>query len=219
MNVFDIVGPVMIGPSSSHTAGAVRIGYVGGLILGSPAVKAEIHLYGSFAKTYKGHGTDKAIIAGIMGMMPDDERIRSSPELAKERGLEITIIPDTIAGAHPNTARIILTAADGEQVTVQGSSTGGGNILINQINGLPVEFNGQCDTLIVVHRDTSGVIGEVSQYLGELGINVSNFRLSRSEKGGVAIMSIEVDGQVEPFMNEHINGMPNIIRSTALRLN
>lgn len=218
MNVFDIVGPVMIGPSSSHTAGAVRIGYVAGLILGSPAVKAEIHLHGSFAKTFKGHGTDKALIAGIMGMMPDDERIRSSPELAKERGLDVTIIPDTIAGAHPNTARIILTAADGEQVTVQGSSTGGGNIHINQINGLPVEFSGQCDTLIVVHRDTSGVIGEVSQYLGELGINVSNFRLSRSEKGGIAIMSIEVDGQVEPFMNEHINGMPNIIRSTALRL-
>ena len=218
MNVFDIVGPVMIGPSSSHTAGAVRIGYVAGLILGSPAVKAEIHLHGSFAKTYKGHGTDKALIAGIMGMMPDDERIRSSPEIAAERGLEVTIIPDTIAGAHPNTARIALTAANGEQVTVQGSSTGGGNILINQINGLPVEFSGQCDTLIVVHRDTSGVIGEVSHYLGELGINVSNFRLSRSEKGGVAIMSIEVDGHVEPFMNEHINGMPNIIRSTALRL-
>ena len=218
MNVFDIVGPVMIGPSSSHTAGAVRIGYVAGLILGSPAVKAEIHLHGSFARTYKGHGTDKALIAGIMGMLPDDERIRSSPELAVERGLDVTIIPDTIAGAHPNTARITLTAANGEQVTVQGSSTGGGNILINQINGLPVEFSGQCDTLIVVHRDTSGVIGEVSQYLGELGINVSNFRLSRSEKGGVAIMSIEVDGHVEPFMNEHINGMPNIIRSTALRL-
>ena len=218
MNVFDIVGPVMIGPSSSHTAGAVRIGYVAGLILGKPAVKAEIHLHGSFAKTYRGHGTDKALIAGIMGMMPDDERIRSSPGLAEAAGLEVTIIPDSIPGAHPNTARIHLTAADGEQVTVQGASVGGGNIMINQINGLPVEFAGQCDTLIVLHRDTAGVIAEVSQYIGELGINISNFRLSRSEKGGVAIMTIEVDGQVEPFMNEHIMQMPDIIRSIALRL-
>jgi len=218
MNVFDIVGPVMIGPSSSHTAGAVRIGYVAGLILGRPAVKAEIHLHGSFAKTYKGHGTDKALIAGILGMQPDDERIRSSPLIAKEKGLAVTIIPDSIPGAHPNTARIILTSAEGEQITVQGSSIGGGNIVINQINGLNVEFSGQCDTLIVLHRDTSGVIGEVSQYLGELGINVSNFRLSRSAKGGIAIMTIEVDGEVEPFMNEHIMKLPNILRSIALRL-
>jgi len=218
MNVFDIVGPVMIGPSSSHTAGAVRIGYVAGLILGSSAVKAEIHLHGSFAKTYKGHGTDKALIAGILGMMPDDERIPKSPLLAKEAGLDVTIIPDFIAGAHPNTARIILTAADGEQVIVQGASIGGGNIVINQINGLPVEFAGQCDTLIVIHRDTSGVVAEVSQYLGGLGINISSFRMSRSEKGGIAIMTIEVDGKVEPVMNEHIMRMPNILRAIALRL-
>ena len=218
MNVFDIVGPVMIGPSSSHTAGAVRIGYVAGLILGSPAVKAEIHLHGSFAKTYKGHGTDKALIAGILGMLPDDERIRKSPLLAKEAGLDVTIIPDFFAGAHPNTARIILTAADGEQVIVQGASIGGGNIVINQINGLPVEFAGQCDTLIVIHRDTSGVVAEVSQYLGGLGINISSFRMSRSEKGGIAIMTIEVDGKVEPVMNEHIMRMPNILRAIALRL-
>ncbi|MEI8200411.1 MAG: L-serine ammonia-lyase, iron-sulfur-dependent subunit beta [Eubacteriales bacterium] len=218
MNVFDIVGPVMIGPSSSHTAGAVRIGYVAGLLLGMPAVKAEIHLHGSFAKTYKGHGTDKALIAGILGMMPDDERIRNSPRLAEETGLAVTIIPDSIPGAHPNTALILLTSAQGDQVSVQGSSIGGGNIVINQINGLPVEFSGQSDTLIVLHRDTAGVIAEVSQYLGERGINISNFRLSRSEKGGIAIMTIEVDGKVETSMNEHISGMPNILRSIALRL-
>lgn len=218
MNVFDIVGPVMIGPSSSHTAGAVRIGYVAGLLLGRPAVKAEIRLHGSFAKTYRGHGTDKALIAGILGMLPDDERIRSSPMLAAQAGLEVTIVPDSIKDAHPNTARIILTAADGEQIIVQGSSIGGGNIIINQINGLEVEFSGQNDTLIVLHRDTAGVIAEVSQYLGELGINISNFRLSRSQKGGIAIMTIEVDGKVEPFMNEHIMQMPNILRSIALRL-
>lgn len=218
MNVFDIVGPVMIGPSSSHTAGAVRIGYVAGLILGSPAVKAEIHLHGSFAKTYKGHGTDKALIAGILGMLPDDERIRKSPLLAKEAGLAVTIIPDFIPGAHPNTALIILTSAEGDQISVQGSSIGGGNIMINQINGLPVEFSGQSDTLIILHRDIAGVIAEVSQYLGERGINISNFRLSRSEKGGIAIMTIEVDGKVEPSMNEYISGMPDILRSIALRL-
>jgi len=218
MDVFDIIGPVMIGPSSSHTAGAARIGYVAGILLGTPAVRAEIRLSGSFARTYKGHGTDKALIAGILGMRPDDPRIRRSPQIAEEAGLHVTVIPDTIEGAHPNTARIELFDAGGRKITVLGSSVGGGSILISQIDGMPVEFSGQYDTLIVLHRDTAGVIAEVSQYLGERGINISNFRLSRNEKGGIAIMTIEVDGRVEPHMNEHIMKMPNIIRSIALRL-
>ena len=139
MNVFDILGPVMIGPSSSHTAGAARIGLVTRALLGKTPVKAHIFLHGSFAKTYKGHGTDKALVAGILGMQTDDERIRFSLDVAKKEGLEIQIETGELEDTHPNTAEITLTAADGEKVSLRGSSIGGGNILITRVNG-----NGGC---------------------------------------------------------------------------
>ena len=155
MNVFDIIGPVMIGPSSSHTAGAARIGRIAYMLLGQPAKRAEILLHGSFAKTYKGHGTDKALIAGIMGMKPDDARLRSSFELAEQAGLSFEITTGHLEDAHPNTAQITLYGED-SQVSVQGASVGGGNILINRINGMAVEISGQFTTLIVLHRDAPG---------------------------------------------------------------
>ena len=133
MNVFDIIGPVMIGPSSSHTAGAVRLGRVAWKILGEDVAQADIQLAGSFAQTYRGHGTDKALIAGIMGMHSDDERIRRSLELARERGLAFSFREEDIPGAHPNTARISLVGEHGARAVVQGASVGGGNILITQI--------------------------------------------------------------------------------------
>ena len=142
MNVFDILGPVMIGPSSSHTAGAARIGRITLALLGAPAVKADIFLHGSFAKTYKGHGTDKALIAGIMGMATDDSRIRRAPELAREQGLEVNIATGDIDGAHPNTARVTLTDAAGSTVSLLGSSIGGGNILVKEVNGMEVSITG-----------------------------------------------------------------------------
>ena len=138
MNVFDILGPVMIGPSSSHTAGAARIGLVTRALLGKTPVKAHIFLHGSFAKTYKGHGTDKALVAGILGMQTDDERIRFSLDVAKKEGLEIQIETGELENTHPNTAEITLTAADGEKVSLRGSSIGGGNILITRVNGMEV---------------------------------------------------------------------------------
>ena len=143
MNVFDILGPVMIGPSSSHTAGAARIGRITRTLLGGPAVKADILLHGSFAKTYKGHGTDKALIAGIMGMATDDVRIRQAPELAKQAGLDVHISTGDIGGAHPNTAKVTLTDAKGRQVSLLGSSIGGGNILVTEVNGMEVSLTGQ----------------------------------------------------------------------------
>ena len=147
MNVFDIIGPVMIGPSSSHTAGAVRLGRVAWKILGDTVVKADIVLSGSFAQTYRGHGTDKALIAGVMGMDSDDERIRHSLQLAKECGMEFTFHETEIPGAHPNTARITVTGAKGGTTVIQGASIGGGNILITEINGMTVSFTGQYNTL------------------------------------------------------------------------
>ena len=194
MNVFDILGPVMIGPSSSHTAGAARIGRITLALLGAPAVKADIFLHGSFAKTYKGHGTDKALIAGIMGMSTDDSRIRRAPELAREQGLAVTITTGDIDGAHPNTARVALTDADGNRVSLLGSSIGGGNILVTEVNGMEVSITGQHTTLIVLHRDAPGTIAAVTEVMAEAGVNICNFRLSRQQKGGDAVMTIEIDG-------------------------
>jgi L-serine dehydratase len=216
MNVFDILGPVMIGPSSSHTAGAARIGGVARALLGAPAVRAEILLHGSFAKTYRGHGTDKALIAGIMGMAPDDARIRRAPELARENGLRVSIAAGEIAGAHPNTARVTLTDAKGRSVTVVGSSVGGGSILVTEVNGMDVSFTGQHTTLIVLHRDTPGTIAEVTEVLAAEGVNICNFRLSRRCRGGEAVMTIEIDGAFGGDVNERIACLPNIYSSTML---
>ena len=217
LKVFDIVGPVMIGPSSSHTAGAARIGRIAYALLGEKAVRADIRLHGSFAKTYKGHGTDKALVAGIMGMKPDDPRIRKSLELAKEQGLEVSIRPEFFENAHPNTALIILIGENGGQVRVQGASVGGGNILITEVNGMPVEITGQYATLIVLHRDAPGTIAQVTELIASLGVNICNFRLSREQKGGTAVMTIELDGQVGKELNACIRQLPNVIGSTMLQ--
>ena len=214
MNVFDILGPVMIGPSSSHTAGAARIGRITLALLGAPAVKADIFLHGSFAKTYKGHGTDKALIAGIMGMSTDDSRIRRAPELAREQGLAVTITTGDIDGAHPNTARVALTDADGNRVSLLGSSIGGGNILVTEVNGMEVSITGQHTTLIVLHRDAPGTIAAVTEVMAEAGVNICNFRLSRQQKGGDAVMTIEIDGSFGPELNQVL---PNVFSSTMLQ--
>ncbi len=196
MNVFDIIGPIMIGPSSSHTAGAVRLGRVAWKLLGERPVKAEIELTGSFAETYRGHGTDKALTAGIMGMDSDDERIRSSPDIARENGLDISFTETSIPGAHPNTARITLCGKSGRRVQVQGASVGGGNILVTGVNGMAVSFTGQYNTILVLHQDKPGAIAAVTQFVASTGVNIGNFRLSRSHRGGEALMTIEVDGGV-----------------------
>ena len=217
MNVFDILGPVMIGPSSSHTAGAARIGRITLALLGAPAVKAHILLHGSFAKTYKGHGTDKALIAGIMGMATDDPRIRQAPELAKEQGLAVEIETGDIDGAHPNTARITLEDAGGRSVCLLGSSVGGGNILVTEINGMEVAVTGQQTTLIVLHRDAPGTIASVTEVMAEAGANICNFRLSSQKRGGEAVMTIEVDGTFGPEINERIKTLDNVFSSIMLQ--
>ncbi len=216
MNVFDIIGPVMIGPSSSHTAGAVRIGKIAGALLGEAAIKAEIGLHGSFAKTYKGHGTDKALIAGIMGMEPSDSRIRNSMTLARERGMEVSFSEIHIDGAHPNTARITLTGSGGKTVSLEGASVGGGNIRIHKVNGMEVEISGEAVTFIILHNDTPGTIAAVTHFLAEQNINIGSFRLSRRQRGGLAVMTLEVDSPVTSQLNKELEKLPNIISSTVL---
>ena len=217
LQVFDILGPIMIGPSSSHTAGAVRIGKYARSVLGKKPVKAVIRFSGSFAKTYKGHGTDKAVIAGILGMDTDDSRIRNSMQIATEEGLDFTFIEEDIDGAHPNTAEITLTDADGRSALIQGASIGGGNIVINKINDTEVSISGKSDTLVIPHDDIPGMIAVVTNILAEKGVNVHGFSLGRDRKGGIAVMTIEIDGDIDESINEAIMECPNIHASTILK--
>ena len=217
LQVFDIIGPVMIGPSSSHTAGAVRIGKYARSILGSEPVSAHICFSGSFAKTYKGHGTDKAIIAGILGMETDDPRIRISMDIAKEKGLEFTFEERDIDGAHPNTAEITLTDYAGQTALVQGCSIGGGNIIITKINDTVVSINGKSDTLVIPHQDIPGMIAVVTKILAEKGVNVHGFSLCRDHKGGTAVMTIEIDGDINESVTGAILENPHIFSCTILK--
>lgn len=193
--VFDIVGPVMIGPSSSHTAGAVRLGLMARKILGETVVKAEINLHGSFAQTYRGHGTDKALIAGILGFSPEDERIRDALTLAQEQGIDYSFQTVNLDDAHPNTAVIYLVGVTGRVARVRGASVGGGNILITNIDGYSVELTGQYPALITIHRDRPGVITQVTQILSRYEVNIAFMRVSRQNRGETAMMIMELDDQ------------------------
>ena len=196
MNVFDIIGPIMIGPSSSHTAGAVRLGRVASKLIDSrPLARVEITLSGSFAQTYKGHGTDRALMAGIMGYHSYSPEIRDALDIARERGIDYAFLKENIKDAHPNTARIHYITRDGAEGTMQGASVGGGNILVNRIDGMEVRFTGENHTIIVTHRDKPGVIAGVTQMMHweYADLNISSFHLSREAKGGSAIMTMEVD--------------------------
>lgn len=217
MQIFDIIGPIMIGPSSSHTAGAVRIGKYASSILGTTPIKADIYFSGSFAKTYKGHGTDRAIIGGILGMETDDENIPISMDIAKEKGLDFQFIEKDIDDAHPNTAIVILEDAEGKKVSVQGASIGGGNIVIHEINNTIVSITGKSDTLIITHKDMPGVVGEVTNILGEHKVNIHGLALGRNYKGGTAVVTIEIDGVIEESVNDIIKSQDNIIESIILR--
>ena len=220
MNVFDIIGPVMIGPSSSHTAGAVRLGRVANKLTDNrPLKKVEITLSGSFAQTYKGHGTDRALLAGIMGYHSYSAEIRDALEIAKSRGIDYTFLKEEIRGAHPNTARIHFTLEDGTEGTVQGASVGGGNILVSQINGMDVEFTGENNTILVMHQDKPGVIAAVTQlmHFEYADLNIATFHLTREARGGGAIMTIEIDGQPPEGLIDAIRKIDYVSNAILIR--
>lgn len=197
MDLMDVIGPVMIGPSSSHTAGAVRLGLLAASILGEKPVRAEIELHGSFAQTYRGHGTDLALLAGLMGWLPDDARIPQAKSLAEKNGLAYSFDKVNLGElAHPNTVRFRLVGAGGASCQVTGSSIGGGQVSVTEIDDFPVELNGRLPGVLVLHRDQCGVIALVSGELAEAGINIAGMRVFRTDKGGLAIMIIECDQQV-----------------------
>lgn len=199
MNLFDIMGPVMVGPSSSHTAGAVRIGRMARRLLGEDTpVSARIDLSGSFAATGKGHGTDRAIVAGLLGMQTDDERIARSFDCAREAGMDVRFARVSLPGEHPNTARLHLDGRSGRKLDIIASSLGGGRIMVVEIDGLRASFSGDLPTLIVQNTDQPGHVSDVATMLANKGINIATLNLYRDHPGGNAVMIIETDKAVPP---------------------
>ena len=214
LNIFDILGPVMVGPSSSHTAGAVRIGNMARTLLGGEPKTARIGLYGSFAETGRGHGTDRALVAGLLGMKPDDLRIPDSFAIAAERGLEFSFSAARLREAHPNTAVLELTDGAGNCLQLQAASIGGGRIRVDRLNGVDVEFTGAFNTLIIHSIDISGKLADVTRELSRGKINIANMSLCRSRRGGAVLMVIETDQRVPPVVRHLIEEMPGVVRLT-----
>jgi len=193
VSLLDIIGPVMVGPSSSHTAGACRLGLLArGLVSGTPH-SALLELHGSFARTGEGHGTDKALVAGLLGFRPDDERIRTALQIAEKEGLDYRFEKTTLSdSAHPNTVRMTLEQG-GINATLVGSSLGAGRVLVTEIDGYPVEITGNFHTIALVAEDKTGSIARITGILAEHEINIATLRLTRKQKGGDAFMVIECD--------------------------
>ena len=213
MNIFDILGPVMVGPSSSHTAGAARIGYITRKLLGSRPKKARLGLSGSFAATGRGHGTDRALVAGLLGMKPDDMRIPESFAVAGQEGLEFEIYNTQIKEAHPNKALLDVEGVDGKTIVVQASSLGGGRIMLNELDGITVNCTGSCPTLIIRNEDSPGLVAEVTSVLYGKKVNIATLQLHRDKRGGYAVMVIETDQPVEPDTIrdlERLNGISKV---------
>ena len=218
MNIFDILGPVMVGPSSSHTAGAVRIGLITKKLLGSVPVKADITLSGSFAATGVGHGTDKALVAGLLGMDTDNIRIPESFQLAGEQKMEFTFSKMNIRDAHPNTALLKVEAASGRTVEVQASSLGGGRIMINKLDGIQINVTGERPALIVHNLDQPGHVAEVTSMLAHKSINIATLNLYRDKRGGYAVMVIETDQNIPASSLDWLKRVEGIIKVTCLNL-
>lgn len=196
MNLFDILGPIMVGPSSSHTAGAVKIGFVSRKLLGEPVKKAKILLYGSFLATGKGHGTQLAIVAGLLGMRPDDSRIPHSLDIAREDGIEISFGEADLKDAHPNSVLLSLIGISGKEMEIVGESIGGSRISIAKIDGLSANFSGDYPTLIVHNQDQPGHVAEITSMLSHKAINVATLNLYRASRGGNAVMVVECDQEI-----------------------
>lgn len=213
MGLFDIIGPIMVGPSSSHTAGAVRIGYVTRQLLGEEIVDAQINLYGSFLATGKGHGTDKALVAGLLGMKEDDYRIPESFEIAKERGMRVRFGEALLKDVHPNSVQIIATGVNGKVRTIVASSIGGGSIRICKIDDIVTNFTGEFPTLIARIQDKPGMALRVVEKLDEMDINIANLNLYKdSRKKGTAIMIVESDDAIPFDIVDEIRGWDDIGR-------
>ena len=219
IGIFDVLGPIMIGPSSSHTAGAARLGKIARTIVNKPIKDVTFLLHGSFKETYKGHGTDRALVAGILGMMPDDSRLRDSLSLAEKEGLGVNFLPADLGQVHPNTVKILMTDCDDINWEVLGSSIGGGLVEIYEINGNKVKITGEYPTIITCHDDIPGTVSKVSTLFYNNDINIAHMTLVRSQKGKDATMTFEVDSNVsEELITElkAVEGVNHVILINSL---
>ena len=210
MDLFDVIGPVMIGPSSSHTAGAARIGKITRMLLGSEPRRARIGLHGSFQKTYLGHGTDKALVGGLLGMDVDDLRLRSSLELAKAQGLEYSFYNANLRGAHPNTVVLDVDGQDGRSICVQAASVGGGEIVVQSIDGLEAGFSGHENTLVLTHHDTPGMIAAIGGTVAGSALNIATMRVFRRSAGGEAMVALELDGDASQELLRRLEALEGV---------
>lgn len=218
MNLLDIIGPVMVGPSSSHTAGAVKIGRVSRKLMAEEIVRAEIYFHGSFLATGKGHGTDKALIAGLLGMQVDDPKIPQSFEIAKEKGMEFVLAGIDLGDVHPNSVKMNLTGVSGRTLEVVAASIGGGSIKICELDGLTANFSGDYPTLIVHNIDQPGHVTEVTSMLAHKSVNIATMQLYRASRGGNAVMVIECDQEVPEESIAWLERLEGIIKVTYLSL-
>ena len=216
MHLFDVIGPVMIGPSSSHTAGAARIGRVVRRLLGAQPVQADIGFHGSFAKTYAGHGTDRAVAGGLMDFDVDDVRLRDSLTLAREAGLVLRFSTLNLKNAHPNTIVIDARSSNGRRIVVQAASIGGGSIRVQSMNSLEVGFSGTENTIVIQHHDAPGVIAKVSGLIAGRRMNIATMRVFRKRAGAEAVMVLEVDGRPEDALLGELHALKEIDSVTFL---
>lgn len=218
LSVFDVIGPIMIGPSSSHTAGAARLGKLARELLGGQPEWAEFTLYGSLAATYQGHGTDLALLGGVLGLATDDERIRHAKQLAAERQLAYQFVPEhgSAGLVHPNMVRIALRKGT-RQLEIVGASIGGGKVEVIELNGFPVSLRGEEHTIIINSVDRPGVITRISALLSQHEVNIGNMAVSRAAKGQAVVMSIEIDGILEEQVLTQLETIVGVERVTMLK--
>jgi L-serine dehydratase len=210
VSLLDIIGPVMVGPSSSHTAGACRLGLLARCLVGGTPQHARIELHGSFARTGEGHGTDKAIVGGLMGFRPDDERLRTALDIAEREGLDYRFEKTTLgeeAEVHPNTVRISVQYGDRQSV-MTGSSLGAGRVLVTEIDGYPVEVTGSYHTIVLVAEDVKGSIARIATILSDHGLNIATLKVTRQQRGGDAFMVFEIDDVPDERLRDEIRALP-----------
>lgn len=211
LSIFDVIGPNMIGPSSSHTAGAVSIALMARNLFSEEIKSVTFTLYGSFAKTYRGHGTDRALLGGILGFPTYDDRIRNAFQYAKVMGVSYRyIIDEQTVTNHPNTVDIDITGESGRKLSVRGESVGGGKIKIVRIDGIDVEFTGEYSTLIVKQIDKPGVVAHITQALSEQNVNIAFMRLFREDKGETAYTVVESDEPIPSQVLKRIRTNKNV---------
>lgn len=218
MNSFDIIGPVMVGPSSSHTAGAVKIGNISQKLLGTSVRKADIFFHGSFLATGKGHGTDRALVAGLLGFPVDDPRIPDSFRYAAEAGMEFHLSGIDLGDVHPNSVKLLLSGDEGKKIEIVAASVGGGAIRVTEIDGLPANFSGDYPTLVVNNLDQPGHVTEITSMLSHKSINIATMQLYRSSKGGHAVIVLECDQEVPADAIRWLAHLEGILKVTYLGL-